>query len=256
MRFFWHSLQQGARHFFKAQKRHGVHSPLVYQLMDRDLVAPLPKELSKIASHRQVMMQSQETWLPCDYGAGSRTATSTLGEAVAKASSHEKKGSFLFRWVQRFRPQHILELGTHIGIGTAYLLEGNREASIHSIEGDPFLHQKAAQWLTPYGDRVTLHCGSFDEQLQKVMVKQKWDLVVIDGHHEGQALLRYFSMILPHLSQDAWVIMDDIHWSPDMTYAWKQIVSNANHMLTMDFLQWGVYGHTSRLQKEHFVLRY
>jgi predicted O-methyltransferase YrrM len=256
MRFFWHSVQQGIQHFFKAKKRHGVHSPLVYQLMDRDLVVPLPEDLHKIESYRRDRMQSKETWTPCDYGAGSRTATSTLGEAVAKASSHEKKGGFLYRWVNRFQPKHILELGTHIGVGTAYLLEGNREAELHSIEGDPFLHQKAAQWLLPYGDRVTLHCGSFDEQLQNIVGNQKWDLVVIDGHHEGEALLRYFTLILPNLSQDAWVIMDDIHWSPDMTAAWQEIISNTNPVLTLDFLHWGVYGHSPRLQREHYDLRY
>jgi predicted O-methyltransferase YrrM len=256
MRFFWHSLQQGARHFFKAQKRHGVHSPLVYQLMDKDLVAPLPAGLKVIQEYRKNLSKSKEKWMPVDYGAGSRSPTRNLGDAVRKATSDAYKGEFLCRWTMRFQPKFILELGTHVGIGSAYLLEGCPEAQLFSIEGDPFLYGKSADWLKRYGQRVHLFNGSFDEQLKEILPIHRWDLVVIDGHHQGDALLKYFGLILPHLSQDAWVIMDDIHWSPDMTEAWCEIVSNANHLLTLDFLHWGAYGHTQRFQKEHFNLKY
>lgn len=256
MRWYWHSLVRGVQHFFKSQKRHGVHSPLVYQLMDKDLLEPLPESVNVIQAHRKWLSGSQEKWTPVDFGAGSRSRTRHLGDAVRKATSDVRKGQFLCRWVMRFQPKYVLELGTHVGIGSAYLLEGCNQAQLYSVEGDPFLHDKSADWLKQYGQRVHLFNGAFDEQLNEILPIHRWDLVVIDGHHQGDALLRYFEMILPHLSQDAWVIMDDIHWSPDMSEAWQRIINESESKLTLDFFQFGVYGHSKRHQKEHFILRY
>ena len=256
MRWFLHSFLKGVQHFLKAKKRHGVHSPLVYQLMDKDLIAPLPESLKAIREYRKNLSKSDEKWMPVDYGAGSRSLIRNLGDAVRNAASDAKKGEFLCRWTMRFQPKYILELGTHVGIGSAYLLEGCPEAQLFSIEGDPFLYRKSEGWLKRYGNRVSLYNGSFQEHLQNVLPLHKWDLVVIDGHHQGTALLQYFELILPYLSDDAWIIMDDIHWSPDMSDAWKEIINDTKNKLTLDFFQFGVYGHAPRFQKEHFILRY
>lgn len=256
MRFFWHSIQTRWKHYWLAKGRHGTHSPLVYQLVDHDLLIDLPNSLNCIEEQRRDWMRSNEKWSPLDYGAGSRGQVRTLGEAVRYASSNPKKGAFLYRWVKRFQPKYILELGTNVGVSAAYMLMASEEVRLTTIEGDPFLLKKSEELLGQFQDRGQSIQGNFDEILGQVLEKQKWDLVVIDGNHKGEALLRYFYQILPHLSSNAWIIMDDIHWSPDMTMAWEQIVQNENIRLTMDFYQWGIYGHTPRYQKEHFVLKY
>lgn len=254
MRFFGHMLQRRCLHAWKAVGRHGVHSPLVYGLIDRDLKTPLPREVQEIEKHRISMLSSKETWQAQDLGAGSRLTNKTLGQAVQSATSTPKKGAFLFRLVNRFQPKNILELGSHVGIGSAYLLSGNREAYLTTIEGDPFLHQRAQEYLQSISNKVTAIQGNFDEVLPRVLPQHKWDLVVIDGNHRGEALLRYFEWVLPHLNENAWVLMDDIHWSPDMSEAWQQLVTHCGNRLTLDFFQWGAYLHAARNQKEHFLL--
>jgi predicted O-methyltransferase YrrM len=256
MLFFWHSIQTRWKHLRLAKGRHGTHSPLVYRLMDQDLKIPLPDEIKQIEDQRKRWMQSSEKWEPLDYGAGSRATVKSLGNAVKHASSHPKKGAFLYRWVNRFQPQNILELGTNVGVSAAYMLMANEPSRITTLEGDPFLLKKSAELLGKFQSRVETVQGNFDETLGAVLPQKKWDLVVIDGNHRGEALRRYFYQILPHLSEDAWVIMDDIHWSPDMSSAWEDLVKDPNLMLTMDFYQWGIYGHRPRFNKEHFILKY
>lgn len=236
--------------------RHGVHSPLVYQLIDQDLKVELPQVIDFIEGHRRELLSSNMTWTPLDLGAGSRKQARNLGEAVKRATSHKDKGAFLFRWVNRFQPKAILELGTHVGISGAYLLSGFSSSQLTTVEGDPFLHQNAKEFLSSFGDRVDVVLGNFDDVLPQILPTKKWDLVIIDGNHRGDALLNYFHQIKPHLSENAWVIMDDIHWSPNMTNAWKEIVVNCGSKLTLDFFQWGAYLHTERNQKEHFILRF
>ncbi len=256
MRFFWHSLKQRGLHLVRAVGRHGVHSPLVYQLIDKDLNIPISREIDFIEAHRQKLISSSTSWEPIDLGAGSRMNIRNLGEAVKNATSHKGKGAFLFRWVKRFQPSAILELGTHVGISAAYLLSGHPESNLTTIEGDPFLHQNAKEFLSKFGNRFDLIQGNFDEILPQILPTKKWDLVIIDGNHRGVALTKYFHQIIPHLNENAWVLMDDIHWSPDMTQAWNEIVENCGSKLTLDFFQWGAYLHSERNQKEHFLLRY
>jgi predicted O-methyltransferase YrrM len=136
------------------------------------------------------------------------------------------------------------------------LLSGCSSSQLTTIEGDPFLHQNAKDYLSRFGDRVDVVLGNFDDVLPQILPTKKWDLVIIDGNHRGEALLNYFHQIKPHLSENAWVLMDDIHWSPDMTNAWNDIVANCGGKLTLDFFQWGAYLQTERNQKEHFTLRY
>lgn len=256
MRFVGHTIQRRLHHAWKAVGRHGVHSPLVYQLIDRDLKRPLPIELKDIERYRSSLLSSKLTWQSQDLGAGSRMKIRTLGEAVKSATSGKNKGAFLYRWVSRFQPQSILELGTHVGISAAYLLSGNREAHLTTIEGDPFLHQQAQNYLQSVSSNAITIQGNFDDILPEVLPSKKWDLVVIDGNHRGEALKKYFADILPHLNENAWVLMDDIHWSPDMTAAWETLVDQCGNKLTLDFYQWGAYCHIPRNQKEHFLLRY
>ncbi len=256
MRFLWHNIKQRIIYSARAIGRHGVHSPLVYQLIDQDLKVELPQALKDIENHRRDLLSSNKIWTPLDLGAGSRKPSRNLGEAVKHATSHKDKGAFLFRWVRRFKPNAILELGTHVGISGSYLISGCSTSQLTTVEGDPFLYQNAKEYLSSFGDRVDVILGNFDDVLPQILPTKKWDLVVIDGNHKGEALLRYFNQILPHLSADAWVLMDDVHWSPDMTDAWKDIVANCGSKLTLDFFQWGAYLHTERNQKEHFILRY
>jgi len=254
MRFFFHTLQRRCLHAWKALGRHGVHSPLVYGLIDRDLKTPLPEDVQAHEQYRNSLLSSKLTWQAQDWGAGSRRAIKTLGQAVQSATSTPEKGAFLYRWVNRFQPKFILELGTHVGISAGYLWSGNREACLTTIEGDPFLHAQAKEYLHRYSNNINVIQGNFDEVLPRVLPQHKWDLVVIDGNHRGEALLRYFEWVLPHLNENAWVLMDDIHWSPDMSEAWQQLVTHCGNRLTLDFFQWGAYLHAARNQKEHFLL--
>ena len=255
---WFHAIQQRLIHLWKAKERHGVHSPLIYQLMEKDLRIELPSSLHIITDYRQQLMRQPIEWVAQDHGAGSRlNATKILSTAVKRASSNEKKGAFLYRWTHRFQPKTILELGTHVGISAGYLYLANPNAHLITIEGDPFLAGYAQAFFKTHHWNILSMIGTFDEKLSEVFSKEaNIDLAVIDGHHNKQATLHYLELIAHHVSQDAWILIDDIHWSKEMTEAWDSIVHDERYALTLDFYQYGAIFMGKRNQKEHFILKW
>ncbi|MDW8135149.1 MAG: class I SAM-dependent methyltransferase, partial [Bacteroidia bacterium] len=118
------------------------------------------------------------------------------------------------------KPRRMLELGTHVGIGTLYLHQAAPNALLHSIEGSPELANLARRHFRLFGASVKLHVGLFDEILP--LLSGPWDLVYIDGDHRSEAFLSYLHLLYPQLSHKAWVICDDIFWSRDMYKAWEK----------------------------------
>ena len=66
------------------------------------------------------------------------------------------------------------------------------------------------------------------------------DYIFIDGHHEGQATIRYFSQIKPYLSPSAIVVFDDINWSDSMNQAWASIKADEIFSYTVDLSRIGI----------------
>ena len=106
-------------------KGHGVHSPFVYEFIttvlndDRHFYAYQPIEKLR----QQLLSDNKEIEIE-DFGAGSRVAKTKNRKIskIARSSLKPKKfGQLLFRIVDHYSPFSIIELGTSLGITTAYL---------------------------------------------------------------------------------------------------------------------------------------
>lgn len=196
--------------------------------------------LEKIRYFRNEMCKSTHQLRTCDYGALSKDASvpfvnggvriydTTLGEICRQSSVRTNKGAILFYAVRLLRPNAILELGACVGISAAYLAAAaalNRCGTLTSIEGCPRLAQVARSTLLDLGlTRGKVVEGTFFEVLPLLLpTLHGLDFVHIDGHHDGDALKAYWNMVVKHCANPAAVFLDDIHWSNDMTTAWRLI---------------------------------
>ena len=83
-----------------------------------------------------------------------------------------------------------------------------------------------------------------------------FDLIFIDGHHQGDALRSYVEQIKPWLKAGGVLVCDDIHWSPDMEDAWNSLQIDANWTASVDFYEWGLLTTRTGLTKEAFSIRF
>jgi predicted O-methyltransferase YrrM len=141
-------------------------------------------------------------------------------------------GRFLMRTVRELSPRSCLELGTGFGISGAYqaaaleLTGGGSLTTMERIEGLGAIAQEGFSRLG-LDRRVDLRLGSIDDSLGGVLADAgQIDYALLDADHTENATVAQFATLLPHLSEGAIVIVDDINWTEEMRRAWKSIAGN------------------------------
>jgi predicted O-methyltransferase YrrM len=162
----------------------------------------------------------------------------------------------LFRLVDFFKPETVLEMGSSLGISSMYLHFGNQKAKMISLEGSPEIAKLARENFKLLGADIELLEGNFSETLQTALEKlKKIDLAFIDGHHAELPTLSYFEQILPYCNEDSVLIFDDIYWSDEMAAAWEKIKLNSAVTLSVDLFYFGiVFFKKDFKEKQHFTL--
>ena len=159
-----------------------------------------------------------------DLGAGSKSiksSRSTINTLTKKVQSRPEKAQILFRVVSFFQKKNILEIGTSLGLTTAYLSKANKDGKVTTIEGDPKVSSLAQKnFKTLKLKNIELINQPFDQIIPQLL-KNKFDLIFFDGNHSKEATLRYFYWLAEQANEDSIFIFDDIYWSNEMKQAWE-----------------------------------
>ncbi len=133
----------------------------------------------------------------------------------------------LLHLARALKPRATLELGTNLGISSAYLGLASRahNGRVVTVEGSEARATLAAGLHEALGlENVQRVTGKFQVILPKTLEQHgPFDLAFIDGHHQLEPTLTYTDQIIPHLSKGAVIVYDDIDWSEGMIQAWEHI---------------------------------
>jgi predicted O-methyltransferase YrrM len=263
-------------------KGHGIHSPFVFDfvlnvLNDR---GPYPA-WTAIEELRGRLLRDRRLLAIEDMGAGSAYAGGagaegagdpgvrprnenaavrmrSVGDIARRAAKPARLGQMLFRIAHHYRPATVLELGTSLGLSTAYLAAGASGARVISIEGSGSIREAAAENLHSLGLAPELVKGNFDEVLEPLLRRiGPVGLAFVDGNHRYEPTLRYFHMLMTQMSAGAVLIFDDIHWSADMERAWAAIRADSRVYMTIDLFFIGlVFLRDEFKVKQDFTIRF
>ena len=249
-------------HQFNAKTRHGIHSPFVYNLVDKVIYDFKDKpEYLEIENLRKNLLKDDRTITITDLGAGSlvNNHKQKKVKTLAKNALKPKKiAQLLYRLVKEFKPDTLVELGTCLGITSAYFSKAIPNGKIITMEGCPQTAAVANENLKKLNiSNTEVVIGNFDFNFPKYVESQeKIDFVFIDGNHRKQATLDYFELCLSKIHENSILIFDDIYWSPGMQEAWEQIKVHPRVTLTIDLFWIGlVFFKTDRV-KEHFKIKF
>lgn len=255
-------IKQEFKYRTTSKTRYDAHSPFLYNFIE-NVVRDNGTYYwySPVERLRERMLSSKEIITIEDFGAGSKVFKSNERKVsdIARYSVKQKKyGQLLFRMVNYFDCKTTLELGTSLGITTAYLAAANQTGTTVSIEGDSSIHRIAKHNLkTLHLKRNKLILGQFDTVLEETITKiPPLDLVFIDGHHAKEPTLRYFDMCLTTAHENTIFVFDDIHWSEEMETAWKSIIQDERTTLCLDFNTLGIVFLKPELSAQDFVIRF
>jgi predicted O-methyltransferase YrrM len=242
---FLHSSVAWLTHSAKASGPHGIHSPFVFELITRICV---PERhflvFDRIEEQRALLWQDHTSLHYADPGAGSRAAKGerSVHDIALKSLQLPEVCRFLFQLSLHMGYKKMLELGTSLGVTTAYLASTSRSAEVITIEGArPVAERATVVWKNLSIENICSITATFNEALPEVIAKStSFDLVYIDGHHLKDPTLRYFRLVWPKVSRPGCVVMDDIYWSAEMTEAWKEVCMDPDVTLVLDFFRFGL----------------
>jgi len=251
------------RHRLTANTRHGTHSPFIYKLADEVIYDFMPKiEYTEIEQQRKKLFNDASEITVTDLGAGSHlntNRTKTVSQIAKNALKKPSLAQLIFRLARYHQPHRIIELGTCLGITTAYLSRACPQATVLTIEGCPQTAAVAGRNFRELGlQNITLKVGNFDQVFPEVLssLSGKLDFVYIDGNHRKEATLSYFQWCLPKAHEDTLLIFDDIYWSQGMKEAWAEIKAHPEVTVTVDLFWIGLVYFRKGQAKEHFKLKF
>ncbi|NOZ46154.1 MAG: class I SAM-dependent methyltransferase [Chlorobi bacterium] len=248
--------------FSKNRKGHGIHSPFVYGFVRNILNDKKEYEAYKIIENILYDLKNNNAIVEIEnFGAGSKINKNLKRKIsdLAKNNSIKKKyGRLLFRLVQYYKPQEIIELGTSLGISSLYMALASKSAQVHTIEGCKNTLNVAKQIIKKANiSNIQYYNSNFDTILPDVLKKEKtFDLAFIDGNHKKEAVLKYFYLFKKYIHNNSILIFDDINWSNDMNEAWKIICSDKSVTVTINIFQMGIVFFRKESSKQDFTIKF
>lgn len=159
------------------------------------------------------------------------------------ASRRPEDAEALYTLVRELAPSRIVELGTNVGISSAYMAAAqldNGKGTIITLDASPGRSRTARKVHGALGlSNVEYLVGTFDAILESAL-GEPVDFAFIDGHHQFEPTLDYFDRIWRRSTDGAVFIFDDIRWSTGMERAWKRLQTDPRLSVVVDLCGLGV----------------
>ncbi len=258
------------RHHFTAWNTggEGIHSPYLFYMVRMWFYDPNAYYcFADIEQQRRAWLATSDTIDVEDLGSGAVRAGAHYKRSVADIArtslESPQVGQLLFKLTMHLtheagRPLHIVELGTSLGITTAYLALPDSRNRVATFEGCRTVAALARKTWEKVGARnVQLTEGNIDKTLPAYLAEEPStiDIAYIDANHTEEATLRYFRLLLPRMEAKSMVVVDDIHHSPEMERAWRQIEQEAGVTTTMDLYCIGIVLFDPHYMHKNYRLR-
>lgn len=265
MRFFklLDRLPLYVRYFLTVVDEHSLQAPFIYDFYTtiRQRVQTSGKEYSDIEAIRWRLRHSHETVEGIDFGAGSLLGKSSKNKisGIARSGiSSSKECLVKTQLLALTEKRSCLELGTSLGISTAYLARSMPNGHVVTIEGNEGLCRIAQSvWEELNLPEIVLYQSEISKVLLEIIQKYSpFDFVVMDANHRSEAILRYFNLLLRALNREAIVYVDDIRWSVDMYRAWKAVSADSRISVSIETLKFGLLIFKPGIRGQHYVLRF
>ena len=230
----------------------GIHSPYLFELV-RFILRDQNSYycFADIERRREMLLICKDELDVVDYGSqGTKKGLHIQRRVCDIAKGHLESaqvGQVLFRivaWLgqqdNEHKPLNILELGTSLGITTAYLAAPNSQNNVLTLEGSgEVLNVAKGVWRALKLENIEWKEGNIDDTLFKC-AREEINLAYVDANHTYEATMRYVNFLLPRMTEKGIIVIDDIHHSEDMDRAWKALKADELVTTSMDLFHIGL----------------
>lgn len=270
-----HSICAYLKHFFSSWNTtgEGIHSPYLFELVRFILRDRNAYYCFADIERRRVFLKACNDELDVvDFGSqGSKDGKRVRRKVSEIAKNHLERpevGQLLFRlvnWIGEHekRPLEIVELGTSLGVTTAYLASADSRNTVQTYEGSGEVLQVAqGVWRTLRLENIRWIEGDIDQTLLNrdhslllCNAPARVDIAYVDANHTYEATKRYADFLLERLNQKGVLAIDDIHYSEEMERAWQELKLDPRVTTTMDLYHLGLIFVDPHYLKRHYKIR-
>ena len=176
-------------------KGEGIHSPYLFYLVRMVTCDENAYYVWHDIERRRALLLQDETHIHVkDFGTGNtRPADRSVHEIASSSLERTEIAQLFFRWIvfisrNAERPMEIVELGTSLGITTAYLATANTANRVTTFEGCPAIGKIAeGTWQALDLHHIQLVKGNIDDTLSEHLPKQL-DFAFVDANHTQESM--------------------------------------------------------------------
>ena len=170
-------------------------------------------------------------------------------------ASHNLENGSGTAYSLEFRGLTIVELGTSLGVTTAYMAAMDSRNRVVTFEGCEAVANIAKEnWKALNINNIECRIGKIDvEQLAGDI--EHLDVAFIDANHTYVSTCEYFDVLAGKVHEKSVIVVDDIHYSEEMEKAWKAICADERVTSTIDLYQMGLVFFDKHYWKRHYTMR-
>ena len=240
------------------RKGHWVHSPFTFRTLNNVIFERTPYySFLQIENLRQQLRQNN-TPLTLQTLGTSKAKTTTIAKELKNSTKAPRLAQLLQRLCASNQSHYIIELGTNLGLSTAYLASNNTKSQVYTLEGQPQLCQIARQNFNQLQlNNIQIIEGNINDTFPHLIQQiPQIDLLFIDANHQYQATLDYYHLAKTKTHKNTIIIFDDIHWSEGMQQAWNEIRQDPDIHLSIDIFHMGIVWFNTNIPKQHYIVAF
>lgn len=237
---------------------HSLQSPFVFKLYTEALVKPKSGTYHQdVEDLRREYLGGNRSLPAGGFGAGSNLAKSNdLSQIARYGISDRRQSEILSRLIEWSSCASILELGTSLGINTAYMARCEGVNRVVTIEGNEQLAREAQINFSRLGLDSIIQLINSDADAYLDRREERYDLIYIDANHTYEATVRYFHRSLELLNPNGILVIDDINWSKEMLQAWEAIKNHNKNTITLENDKIGIVFMGKQSAEDSYILRF
>lgn len=223
------------------RKGFGVHSPFAFSLITQVIDEKTPfYAYSRIRQLRRLYVSNR-----------------MLVPGRSRRRGYREKELFLlYRLVNRFRSQEILELNNNGGMATFAMSLPNSNSHVLSQGTEPRYLQQANRIIAGEGCRnIELYDLPFEPFCQRLPAGYKADFILI---HKSASLnaSRLYPLLHAYLHERTIVVIEGIHAEGEMRALWNLFKSSPDVRVSMDLYDIGLAICHNKLYKQHYIVSF
>ena len=250
--YLWHRPRKARKYLWKIRKAKygrgfGVHSPFVYSLITNVLrEKSLYYDYKRIEQLRDALLNDPSLLQNRD-----------SQKNIHKFLTSERHGRFLFRMVNFFHPETLLEIGTGLGVDTLYMASPHANCQCITLEEDLFLQNVSEKLFSAQSSsNIELIKGRWKESLEYVLGNtEKLDFVCLNANQQ-QPIRELYKMCRTKMHDQSIFIIRNIRTSKELYELWEELKKEDNVVSAIDIYSMGILLYNPSLTNKHYSLYY